>query len=64
MNRIDFLKKGSDIHNGIKMLINDFIERNKNVTIMELRKTIQTLIQSELTKQTNIKNKGLAFPQV
>ena len=29
---------------------------------MDLRKTIQTLIQIELTKQNNIKCKGLAFP--
>ena len=62
MDRIYLLKKAADIHDGIKMLIIDFIDRNKSVTIMELRKTIQTFIQLELTKQNNIENKGLAFP--
>jgi methionyl aminopeptidase len=62
MERVEYLKLGSKIHDNVKKQIITDISNNIEQSILELRNKIHNLLLDELNKLTNITEKGLAFP--
>ena len=61
-SRIECLKLGSEIHSDIKTKVLEFIENNREATILNLRNYIHNEITKKLNEQTKYEKSGLAFP--
>ena len=62
MERIECLKIGSDIHSIVKEKVFDFIEHNKEASILDLRNYIHCKLINQIEDKTKFKEAGLAFP--